>query len=191
MEKGKNISIYISYLLRHHPEKVGLKMDKHGWVCVEQLIDRINQSKEYKIDIEKLKEIVKNDNKGRYRFNQDMSKIKACQGHSISWVEPELQYLKPPVYLYHGTTTVALEKIMKSGKISKMSRHAVHLQADIDKAWQSAMRWKLTPVILKIAAMDLYHNGGIFGKTENDVWCIEDIPVKYIVEKIYEENNNG
>lgn len=161
-------------------------MDKHGWVSVKQLIDGINQSGKYSIDREKLQKIVENDNKGRYRFNENMTKIKACQGHSISWVEPELQYLEPPIYLYHGTTTTALEKIMKSGKISKMSRHDVHLQAKMNKAWQSAIRWKLIPVVLKIAAKDMYHDGAVFGITENEVWCVETVPIKYIVEEIYE-----
>lgn len=186
MGKQKNISVYISYLLRHHPESIGLDMDQHGWVSVEQLINGINQSGKYHIDIKKLEEIVKNDEKGRYRFNQDHLQIKACQGHSIPWVEPEFKYLKPPVYLYHGTTTTALEKIIKSGAICKMSRHAVHLQADESKAWQSAKRWHLQPVVLKISAKKMYEDGMIFGKTENDVWCVESVPVQYIVEKIYD-----
>lgn len=186
MSKQKNVSIYISFLLRHKPEKANLEMDKHGWVSVEQLIEGINQGGKYHIDMEKLEEIVKNDEKGRYRFNQDKSQIKACQGHSLPWVEPELEYLEPPEYLYHGTTTIALEKIMKSGAICKMARHAVHLQADENKAWTSAWRWHLEPVVLKIAARKMYAEGMIFGKTENDVWCTEMIPVQYIVEQLYE-----
>lgn len=187
MAKHKDVSIYISYLLRHKPEEAGLDMDNHGWVSTEQLISGINNSGKYRIDLAQLQQIVAQDNKGRYSFNSDLSKIKACQGHSLSWVEPEMDYLEPPEFLYHGTTTAALEKILASGTICKMSRHAVHMQADVRKAWQSASRWKLTPVVLKIAAKDYAQTGVVFGKTENDVWCTEMVPAEYIVETILAE----
>ena len=186
MASGRNVSVYISFLLRHKPEDIGLEMDRHGWVSVEALIDGINKKGKYSLDRTRLEEIVRQDNKGRYRFNADHSRIKACQGHSISWVEPELERIQPPRYLYHGTTTVALEKILASGAISKMSRHAVHMQADPRKAWQSAQRWHLTPVILKIDAGEMHSQGFVFGKTENNVWCTETVPVEFIAEKIYD-----
>ena len=114
----KNISVYLSFLLRHRPETIHLSMDKHGWVLVEDLIEGVNKGGRYQLDLGKLEAIVAQDSKGRYRFNADHSKIKACQGHSIPWVEPELEYLIPPDFLYHGTTTAAVEKIRKSGAIS-------------------------------------------------------------------------
>lgn len=185
MAKQKNISVFLSFLLRHKPEAVGLDMDEHGWVSVEQLIDGINDNGQYTIDFDKLVDIVATDNKGRYRFDETRTKIKACQGHSVPWVEPELQYMEPPAYLYHGTTTKALKKIEESGYISKMQRHAVHLQANAEKAWQSAERWHLKPVVLKIDAEQMHQDGFTFGKSDNDVWCVEKVPVKYISDRIY------
>ena len=67
-----------------------------------------------------------------------------------------------------------------------MKRHAVHMQADVEKAWKSAVRWKQNPVVLKIAAKALYETGVEFGVSENEVWCAQEIPVKYITECIYE-----
>jgi len=188
MSNKNRMPIYISYLLRHHPEDMRLDMDKHGWVSVQQLITEMNSNstENNKIDLEYIKTMVAEDEKGRFRLNEDCTRIKACQGHSIPWVEPELEYLEPPEYLYHGTTTVALEKILNSGAIQKMSRHAVHMQDQEEKAWQSAKRWNLEPVVLKIAARDMYRDGIVFGKTENEVWCTEEVPVRYIAEKIYE-----
>lgn len=186
MGRLENLSIYISYLLRHHPEAIKLDMDERGWVYVDELIEKINLDGKYSIDYEVLKEIVEKDKKGRYRFDLEMKKIKACQGHSITWVVPELEYKTPPEFLYHGTTTEALKKIVASGYISKMSRHAVHMQAEKEKAWKSAVRWKKNPVILKIAALEYANTGAMFGETENNVWCTDRIPVEYIVEKIYE-----
>lgn len=185
MGKNAGISKYLSYVLRHGAQELELDMDIHGWVLVEQLLIKINERKNYQLDRNRLEKIVAEDNKGRYRFSEDGLKIKACQGHSIPWIVPQLEYQEPPQYLYHGTTTEALEKIKESGGLSKMNRHAVHMQEDIEKAWQSAMRWKKKPLVLKIASKTYFESGGIFGKTENDVWCTEAVPLTFIIEEIY------
>lgn len=185
-KKHTKVSIYLSYLLRHHPEAAKLDMDRHGWVSVEQLLSNVNAAGQHTLTWEQLKEIVAADEKGRYRFNADGTRIKACQGHSIPWVEPELEILPPPEYLYHGTTAEALAAILKSGAILRMERHAVHMQADAEKAWKSARRWKgKTPVVLKIAASALAQTGMPFGKSENDVWCCETVPASYIAEVLH------
>ncbi|MBQ9081929.1 MAG: RNA 2'-phosphotransferase [Clostridia bacterium] len=185
MAGKKNVSVYLSYLLRHHPEDIGLDMDRHGWVSVDALIDGICRKGKHTIDRTQLEDIVAQDEKGRYRFNEEHTRIKACQGHSIPWVEPEMVYMAPPQWLYHGTTTSAAKKIEHSGAILKMKRHAVHLQDALPKAWQSAIRWELTPVVLKIDARRMHEAGYIFGKTDNDVWCTERVPAEFIAERIY------
>lgn len=186
MSKYQNLSIYLCLLLRHKPEEANLDMDRHGWVSVRQLIANINCQGKYRIDMDVLEEIVASDNKGRYRFNEDKTRIKACQGHSVSGVEPELTYGEPPHYLYHGTNTEALGKIEHIGFISKMKRHAVHLYAEESKVWQSAERWKgKTPVVVKIDAAKMHNDGFIFGKSDNDVWCVEEVPTRYIVDRLY------
>lgn len=177
------VSFYLSYLLRHHPDDLDLDMDLHGYVDVESLINKINVQGRYHLSRQMLDEVVATDSKGRCRYSKDGRRIKACQGHSIPWVEPELAIMAPPEYLYHGTTTAALEQILKSGAVLKMQRHAVHMQADPEKAWKSARRWKgKIPIVLKIAAKELAAQGYEFGKTENDVWCCEKIPSAYIYE---------
>lgn len=99
-KKEERLSIYLSNLLRHAPQDAGLDMDLHGWVFVEQLIQGINATGKYRIDLERLKAIVATDDKGRFRISEDGQKIKACQGHSISWVQPELEIMPPPpVYI--------------------------------------------------------------------------------------------
>ena len=176
------LSVFLSYLLRHNPDEVGLSMDRHGWVSVEELIESVNEKSRHTLTRELLEEIVAEDNKGRYRFSEDGSRIKACQGHTLDWVEPELIEKEPPAYLYHGTTEEAYEKIMESGGISRMSRHAVHMQAVKAKAWQSAKRWRKTPVLLVIDAHQMAADGMKFGVSENEVWCTEFVPAKYITE---------
>lgn len=189
MEKDyKKLSIYLCYILRHHPEEIGEPrevMDNHGWVDVQALLKGVNAKGKFHITTSILEEIVGADSKGRYLFDENKTRIKCCQGHSIEWIEPELVFKEPPEFLYHGTNTAAMAKIIESGHISKMSRHAVHMQADAEKAKQSAERWHLVPVLLKIAARDLYKKGIKFGVTENEVWCADDIPADGIVDFIY------
>jgi len=182
---AKNLSVYLSYLLRHHPEEAGLDMDIHGWVDVGQLIEGVNGHSRYHLEREQLERIVMEDEKGRYRFNEEHSRIKCCQGHSIPWVMPELTYGEPPEYLYHGTTAEALKKIEADGAIRKMQRHAVHLQLIEAKAWQSAERWHRTPVVLKIHAGAMAADGCVFGVADNGVWCTESVPIKYICQRIF------
>ena len=180
-------SVYIAYLLRHAPDSLSLAMDAHGWVSVEELLARICAGGKYRISREVLDEIVRTDNKGRFRYNDDGTKIKACQGHSISWVEPELAIGQPPEYLYHGTTEESWQKIRESGAIHKMGRHAVHMQAVEAKAWQSAKRWHRTPVVLKINAAAMDADGFVFGVSDNGVWCTESVPAGYIIAVLPEE----
>lgn len=175
------LSVYISYLLRHQLEAIGLVMDIHGWVSVAELIEKINRAERYHITESILGEIVRTDKKGRFCYSEDGLKIKACQGHSISWVEPELTISQPPEYLYHGTTEESWQKIQECGHISKMGRHAVHMQSDEAKAWQSAKRWHRTPVVLKINATAMYAEGIVLGVSDNGVWCAETVPTTYIV----------
>ena len=95
------ISKYISLILRHKPEEIGLKLDEYGYLSVLDLIEGINKSYEG-FSMDDLERIVKEDSKGRYSFNEDKSKIRANQGHSIK-VDLGLEAIKPPKVLYHGT----------------------------------------------------------------------------------------
>lgn len=184
----EKLSVYLCYLLRHRPETLSLSMDRHGWVPTAQLIRAINAQGRYTLSTDKLRAIAAADEKGRYRISEDGTRIKACQGHSIPWVEPELVYRDPPALLYHGTTARAHDLIRKSGAISRMERHAVHMQAEEARAWQSARRRKgQTPVVLVIDAARMAADGYRFGVSENDVWCTETVPVAYLLGARYTE----
>ena len=181
MLEKKPFGVFLSYVLRHAPQRLGLTMDNHGWVSVVQLLEAIEKDGQYTCDMATLQFTVATDDKGRFRLSPDLTQIKACQGHSVPWVEPEVSILSPPSVLYHGTTTQAYEKIKASGAILKMSRHAVHLHADKAIAWSSGTRWGgCTPVLLVIDAQQMSRDGIVFGRTENMVWCVPAVDVKYI-----------
>ena len=102
---SQKLSIYLCYLLRHNPDALGLHMDRHGYVEIRELIEKINEEGRYHLDRDRLDQIISEDQKGRYTVKN--GKIAACQGHSLPWVEPELTAAPPPALLYHGPTVSA------------------------------------------------------------------------------------
>lgn len=185
-EKHQQLSRFLCYILRHRPGDLHLVMDHEGFVNVEQLIKNVNDYTSYEINEDILRELVDTDSKGRYEYTGD--EIRCVQGHSIPWVDPKPTIKEPPAHLYHGTTMDVFELIQKDGKIKKMKRHAVHMQADVSKAMQSAKRWHSSePVVLVIDAHAMYNDGYEFGVTKNNVWLTDHVPTKYICRYIINE----
>ena len=123
-------SRFISLILRHKPETIGITLDEHGWANVKDLIEGIKKTRPFDMDM--LEEIVRTDNKQRYSFNEDKTLIRANQGHSIP-VDVELTKAVPPDILYHGTGEKYVSSIDKEGLLPK-SRLYVHLSKDEDTA---------------------------------------------------------
>ena len=138
-------SKYISLILRHKPETIGIGLDEHGWANVGELISGV--SKTMPLTMEMLEEIVRTDEKMRYSFNEDKTLIRANQGHSIG-VDVELAQVTPPEYLYHGTGEKYVESIDREGLIPK-SRLYVHLSADEGTAKQVGKRHG-KPVVYRV-----------------------------------------
>lgn len=181
---------YISYILRHHPEDIGIKLDKHGYADVKELIQKINENPKYKNELseKRLQIIVDTNNKKRYSYNEDKTKIRAVQGHNKNIkVENIAKLAVPPVVLYHGTSIDATKSIKKQGLV-KMNRNAVHLSKDIETATSVGLRHAKTQnklVVLEIDCKNMYADGYKFYIAENGVWLTEEVPSKYI--KTYKE----
>jgi len=167
----KKTSKYLSLLLRHHPEAAGLTLDEHGWAEVSQLL------KSVRIGMEDLEEIVANDEKQRYSFNEDRTLIRANQGHSVP-VDLELEAREPPEFLYHGTVGQFLGSIQKEG-LQRRSRQYVHLSPDVETAVRVGQR-RGKPVILQVAAGRMYRDGYAFFLSVNGVWLTGEVPPQYL-----------
>lgn len=181
MKKDK-LSIFISLILRHKPETIGITLDKHGWANVKELIDGINNSGR-SINMDVLEEIVRTDQKGRYSFNKNKTLIRANQGHSIP-VDVELKEMTPPDVLYHGTATKSLDGIKQNG-IKSMSRLYVHLSKDTETATKVGNRHGKC-ALLEIDTKRMYEDGIKFFLSENGVWLTKFVDWKYIKEIKYE-----
>ena len=177
---SKQISKFISLILRHKPEVIGITLDEHGWADVNKLVAGVR--KVYpNFGKAQLYLIVENDEKQRYSFGHHGTKIRANQGHSIP-VDVELKAVAPPRILYHGTAKKYIDSIMKDGLVPR-SRLYVHLSLDIETAYNVGLRHgkKESEVeILRIMASDMYEDGYEFFLSENGVWLTKEVPVKYL-----------
>ena len=170
------MSKFLSLILRHKPETINLELDKNGWADIEELIEKSKSRKQY-FTRELLDEIVRTDNKQRYTYNEDKSKIRANQGHSIT-IDIELEPLQPPAKLYHGTSIRFLDSIMSTG-IEKRNRQHVHLSHELDTARKVGSRHG-KPVILHIDSKRMYEEGIAFYLSKNRVWLTDYVDIKYI-----------
>ncbi len=172
------IGKFLSLILRHSPETVGIKLDEHGWANIDELLRGMN-SKGYRINMLILEEIVKNNNKKRYSFNDDKTKIRANQGHSIS-VDVELKKAVPPDTLFHGTAVGFYDSILQNG-LQKQGRNHVHLSIDMQTAVAVGKRHG-RPVVFRVDARAMHIDGFIFYLSENGVWLTDSVPAKYLSE---------
>jgi putative RNA 2'-phosphotransferase len=174
----KHISKLMSLVLRHKPETIGLQLDENGWVPVPELIQKINNHGAA-LDINTLNKIVETNDKKRFAFNDDKTKIRASQGHSIA-VELNLNPVQPPGILYHGTAAHFAESILKDG-IIKQKRQHVHLSQLKETAKAVGSRHG-KPVILSIDAKAMAADGFDFYLSENGVWLTNEVPARYITK---------
>ena len=171
------ISKFLSLVLRHDPGKIGLELDDQGWADVEELISKAAHKNMVFSRLE-LEEVVVTNDKQRFAYNADKSKIRANQGHSID-VELQLEKRQPPEVLYHGTVNRFLESIKAQG-LQKMSRHHVHLSADRLTAEKVGSR-RGQAVILIVRSGEMSRAGIEFYQSSNGVWLTDSVPIEYIV----------
>jgi putative RNA 2'-phosphotransferase len=175
--EAKHKSKFLSLVLRHRPEVIGLELDENGWASVDELLAKMASEAQKDFTFEELRYIVANNDKKRFAFSDDLRMIRANQGHSVK-VDLSLKGKVPPGLLYHGTAIKNLESIRKAG-LKKGQRHHVHLSADRDTAIKVGGRHG-KPVVLTIAAMNMYQSGIPFFLSENGVWLTDHVPVQFI-----------
>ena len=171
----KDTSKFLSLILRHKPETIGISLDEHGWANVDELIAGIAKSHEFNMDI--LTEIVRTDEKQRYSFNEDKTLIRANQGHSVP-VDLEFEAVEPPEELWHGTGEKYVSSIDVQGLIAK-SRLYVHLSGDEETAVKVGSRHG-KPVLYIVKSGQMFRDGYEFYRSVNGVWLTKEVPVNYL-----------
>ena len=171
----KETSKYMSLILRHKPETIGITLDEHGWADVDELIAGIARTHDFNRGI--LEEIVRTDETQRYSFNDDNTLIRANQGHSIP-VDVELEEVEPPDFLWHGSAVKYEASIDEQGLLPK-SRLYVHLSKDRKTAFKVGQRHG-KPVIYRVKSGEMHKEGYRFFLSKNGVWLTKRVPPEYL-----------
>ncbi len=167
---------FLSLVLRHQPQAAGITLDQNGWASVDELIRGVNRTGR-RLDRAALDRIVAENSKQRYSFNEDRTRIRANQGHSLT-VDVELKQQMPPAVLYHGTAQHYVQSILQQG-IRRGTRQHVHLTEDQKLAAKVGSRHG-QPAVLAVDAADMHQAGYLFYRSENDVWLCEHVPAIYM-----------
>ncbi|WP_108808488.1 RNA 2'-phosphotransferase [Aquimarina spinulae] len=173
---NKHISKFLSLILRHNPDKVGIQLDENGWTDVQELLQKVKRHRPG-LNMDVLEEVVASCDKQRFAFNEDHTRIRANQGHSIK-VDLEYQPKQPPEFLYHGTVAKFMEAIREKGLL-KMNRHHVHLSEERETAIKVGSR-RGKPIILTVRSGEMYTRGIEFYQSDNEVWLTDIVAPEYI-----------
>ncbi|HEV7402205.1 MAG TPA: RNA 2'-phosphotransferase [Chthoniobacteraceae bacterium] len=169
-------SKFLSLVLRHAPETIGLELDAQGWVEVKALLEAMARHGR-PLTRPALDEVVETNSKKRFAFDEKGVRIRASQGHSVEVAlgyEPRI----PPAELFHGTATRFLPGIRAEG-LRKGERHHVHLSADQTTAVQVGQRHG-KPVVLVVRAGAMHAAGHTFFLSENGVWLTDQVPPEFL-----------
>lgn len=174
------LSKFLSYVLRHHPEDIGLELDDRGWAEVSEMIKK-SQDEGRNLDRDAIQQIIENSSKQRFILSSDGKYIRAGYGHSID-VDLQLKPKAPPEKLYHGTARDNVASIFAEG-IQARSRNFVHLSTTVDEALNVGGRHG-EPKILLVFAGQMSHKGYDFYQSESEgsIWLTSNVPSQYIEE---------
>ena len=169
-------SKFLSFVLRHRPEEIGLELDENGWADVEELIAAARRHGR-ELSRPLIEEVVAKNDKKRFTLSPEGKRIRAAQGHSHP-VDLGLPSVEPPEILYHGTATRFVDSILRDG-LSPGQRQHVHLSPDEQTATAVGRRHG-KPVVLRVRAGAMHRAGHMFCLSENGVWLTDNVPIQFI-----------
>lgn len=176
MKDKVQISRFLSYILRHSPESIGLSLNKQGWGEISTLI-QLAQKQGTQLTRKLIEDVVETNDKKRFAISEDGLFIRAVQGHSLK-TTVDYQPISPPKVLYHGTASRFIESIFDKGLIPN-GRQYVHLSED-DKTAVNVGHRHGKPVVLTVNSQQMFEDGSEFYQADNGVWLTLAVPVKYL-----------
>lgn len=175
-QRSVRISKYLAKHLRHQPERIGLTLDRHGWVGVEELLGAA-AAHGFPFSRQELEQVVAENDKQRYALDTAGDRIRASQGHSVT-VELDLPAVEPPAVLYHGTVSRHVAAIRRDG-LRRMNRQHVHLSPDRETATRVGSR-RGKAVVLVVDAGAMHRTGHVFWRSANGVWLVNGVPPEFL-----------
>lgn len=172
MKTDEQMSKFLSFVLRHKPEAVGIQLDTEGWADVQLLLFACENNGN-RTTTEQLRRVATRD-KQRFAFSEDGLKIRANQGHSVRYVKVPYAEAVPPQFLYHGTATRNVASIENIGLL-KRDRHHVHLTESVQTSLEVGRRYG-EPVVIRIITRPMLEAGTKFYLSDNKVWLVDYVP---------------
>lgn len=75
------ISKYLSFILKHHPEAIGMKLDAGGWLNVDELVKNATANGK-SITVDQVREVVASNDLQLFALSDDGLCIRAKQGQA-------------------------------------------------------------------------------------------------------------
>lgn len=167
---------YLTKLLRHDIIKENLTIDNAGYVCIDEIIDKIPKFRNFTKD--DFCKIVEKDNKQRYSmYQKDNGKwyIKANQGHSQqvgNLIDDDISMRRiiiPIPNVFHGTYMRFIDDITTNG-LNRMNRKHIHISKGFNVL---SGRRKDCDVLIYIDMDKAINDGMIFYESDNGVILTE------------------
>ena len=169
-------SKFLSLVLRHKPEEIGLVLDQNGWADIDELVAKAG-TRGVPLTRELIAEVVATSDKQRFAIDAGGQRIRANQGHSVE-IDLGLQPQAPPDTLFHGTGEKSVAAIRAEGLKAGQRQH-VHLSRDEETAVKVGSRHG-RPVVLRIAAGRMHEQGHAFFLSTNGVWLTDCVLSQFI-----------
>lgn len=170
------VSKLLSFVLRHQPESVGLRLDEGGWVDLDVLVAAL-ATRDQSITRAIVIEVVRASDKQRFALSPDGTRIRASHGHSKA-VALDYEPAPPPDTLFHGTVARSLAGIRRDGLTPRRRQH-VHLARSAKEAAAVGAR-RGAPVVLEVRAADMAAAGHVFLRAPNGIWLTDAVPPAFI-----------
>ncbi len=183
MGNKRKISKFISLVLRHRPDLIGIELDGSGWVAITELVTKAKHAGVCLSEPEPLVRcIVDESDKQRFRISEDGLRIRANHGHSLPAVDLGLTPTAPPKVLFHGTARHLLNSIAAQG-IVPGKRRMVHLSESYEAAMENGKRHGL-PEVITVSASKMHGEGFLFYRSVSGVWLTERVLIDYVVRDV-------
>jgi len=175
-KKFESLSRFLSYVLRHAPQELGLVLDRSGFVSLDKLLAAMHAESRWRwVRKDDLLNLVASSPRRRFEIGGD--RIRALYGHTVPQTMVHEQVI-PPEYLFHGTARRFFSSIECSGLLPAR-RAFVHLSCSIEEALAVGKRRDSDPVVYRVLALAA-HNQGIRFYRAGDVYLSRFVPARYL-----------
>lgn len=169
-------SKFLSLVLRHELQRIGLTLDGEGWADIGELIEKAS-AQGIPLTREMVLELVATSDKQRFALDPSAERVRANQGHSID-VDLKLAPSEPPAILFHGTASASVGSIRLMG-LNPGNRRYVHLSPDEATAIKVGSRHG-KPVVLRVQSGRMWSGGSEFFRSANGVWLTLSVAPEFI-----------